>query len=125
MSNIVDNLETVLIEAHKVKGWPWVHQEPLWVTWPLEKFGGHLIFVHTILACSNHVPVTQIPAVLPPYHKSLAFHVELVDKLRNHSVSFEDSRDAINKWAEQPWLGDEGWNAAWEDLCEAEVERWG
>ncbi|CAA7267930.1 unnamed protein product [Cyclocybe aegerita] len=107
MNNIIDNLESLLVEAHKAKGCEWVQEEPLWTTWSLEKF------------------VTRIPAVIPPYHRSLALHVELVDKLRPHSLTFEDSRNIIKQWAEQPWLQDDGWAAAWEDLCEAEVERWG
>src|SRR5262245_48601306 len=39
MNAIIENMETLLYEADKVKGWQWVHNEPLWVTWPLEKFG--------------------------------------------------------------------------------------
>jgi hypothetical protein len=38
MNTVVDNLEAVLIEAHKIKGWQWVNDEPLWVTWSLGKF---------------------------------------------------------------------------------------
>jgi hypothetical protein len=134
MSNTINGLEAVLIEAHRVKGWKWVVEEPLWVTWSLEKFGKYpfpfpcgrqmqtnssdnqfLFLVH---------PVTRIPAILPRYHRSLALHVELVDGLRSHSVSFEDSRDAINEWVQQSWLANGGWNAAWEDLCEVEIEKW-
>ena len=68
--------------------------------------------------------VSSIPEILIPYHRSLNDHTELVNVLRRHSVSFEDSRDAIAKWAEQHWLEEEGWNAKWEDLCTVEVERW-
>ena len=68
--------------------------------------------------------VTRIPQVLPLYHRSLTHHTELVDKLRSHSITFEDSRDVINEWAQQPWLEEGGWDTAWEDLCEAEVEKW-
>jgi hypothetical protein len=39
MAAVVDDLEAVLIEAHNVKGWKWVHEQPLWITWSLEKFG--------------------------------------------------------------------------------------
>ena len=39
MNNIIDNMEQVLYEAHKVKGWQWVLEHPLWVTWSLEMFG--------------------------------------------------------------------------------------
>ena len=63
--------------------------------------------------------------MLKPYHRSLAFHAELVDELRSHTITFEKSREMVNKWVEQPWLEDAGWGAAWEDICEAEVERWG
>ena len=38
MNSLVDSLEAVLAEAHKMKGWQFV-QDPLWVTWSLEKFG--------------------------------------------------------------------------------------
>ncbi|KAF8201596.1 hypothetical protein BJ912DRAFT_945834 [Pholiota molesta] len=91
MNAVIDNLETVLIDASKVKGWQWVQQEPLWVTWSLENF------------------VSRVPAIIKPYHRSLAMHTEIVDELRSHSITFEKSRDALNKW----------------DICEAEVERWG
>ncbi|KAJ7445743.1 hypothetical protein B0H11DRAFT_1746419 [Mycena galericulata] len=106
MNAVIDGMEALLVEAHKVKGWHWVSEEPLWVTWSLEKF------------------VSSVPGVLIPYHRSLDTHLELVDILRSHSVSFENSRDALAKWAEQPWLEDGGWEAAWEDLCAVEVERW-
>ncbi|KAJ7168170.1 hypothetical protein C8R43DRAFT_140289 [Mycena crocata] len=106
MNSVIDGMEALLIEAHKAKGWQWASQEPLWVTWSLEKF------------------VTSIPSLLIPYHRSLNTHLELVDILRSHSVSFEDARDALAKWAEQPWLEDAGWEAEWDDLCAAEVERW-
>jgi hypothetical protein len=39
MNVVIENMEAVLFEAHKVKGWKWATEEPLWVTWPLEKFG--------------------------------------------------------------------------------------
>lgn len=106
MNSVIDNMEQVLYEAHKAKGWQWVHEHPLWVTWSLETF------------------VNRIPELLPSYHRSLNIHVELVDILRSHSVTFEDSRDAINKWAEQAQLEDTGWKTVWEDICEVEVERW-
>jgi hypothetical protein len=40
MNIVIENMEAVLFESHQVKGWQWVHEEPLWVTWPMEKFGG-------------------------------------------------------------------------------------
>jgi len=39
MNIVIDNMESLLYEAHKTKGWKWVQEEPLWVTWPMEKFG--------------------------------------------------------------------------------------
>ena len=51
-------------------------------------------------------------------------HTELADKLRKHNISFEKSREIINKWVEQPCLEGVGWTDAWEDICEVEVERW-
>lgn len=39
LNSLIETLESILIEAHKAKGWQWVHEEPLWVTWSLEKFG--------------------------------------------------------------------------------------
>lgn len=35
----MESLEEVIYEAHRMKGWNWVHEEPLWCTWTLEKFG--------------------------------------------------------------------------------------
>jgi len=106
MNSVIDSLEALVVEAHKAKGWKWVQEEPLWVTWPLEKFA------------------TTMPGVLIPYHRSLNTHVELVETLRGHSVSFEDSRNAIAEWVAQPWLEEDGWSAKWDDICAVEVERW-
>ncbi|KAJ7632213.1 hypothetical protein FB45DRAFT_978036 [Roridomyces roridus] len=106
MNDVIDGMEALLIEAQKAKGWQWVSSEPLWVTWTLERF------------------VSSIPVLLIPYHRSLNTHLELVGILRSHSVSFENSRDALAKWAQQPWLEDDGWAAGWEDLCASEVEMW-
>ncbi|KAG5716264.1 hypothetical protein E4T56_gene10615 [Termitomyces sp. T112] len=106
MNAAIDNLEALFFEANKSKGWQWARQEPLWVTWPLEKF------------------VTSVSSILIPYHRSLDLHIELVNSLRSHSISFQESRDIILKWAQQPWLQEDGWDARWEDICAAEVERW-
>ena len=40
---IMDNLEDLVGEAHKQKGWTFVHDEPLWCTWTLERFGEYII----------------------------------------------------------------------------------
>ncbi|KAJ3778532.1 hypothetical protein FB446DRAFT_783159 [Lentinula raphanica] len=106
MNNIVDNLEGLVVEAHKNKGWRWVEKEPLWTTWSLENFA------------------SNIPEILIYYHRALNEHIKLVDTLRTHAVSFDESRDAISKWAEQLWLEENGWEAKWEDLCAVEVDRW-
>ncbi|KAL6309024.1 hypothetical protein BKA93DRAFT_724153 [Sparassis latifolia] len=105
MNNLVDSIEAILFEAHKVKGWEWV-QDPLWVTWSLEKF------------------VSSVPEILIPYHRSLEMHIELVDTLRSHDVTFEASRYAIAQWVAQPHLEEGSWDAQWEDLCAAEIDRW-
>lgn len=39
MNSIVDNLEALLADAHRTKGWVWVSEEQLWTTWTLAKFG--------------------------------------------------------------------------------------
>ncbi|KAK7049224.1 hypothetical protein VNI00_005825 [Paramarasmius palmivorus] len=106
MVNTVENFEGLVVEAHKQKGWQWVEKEPLWTTWSLDKFA------------------TTIPDILGPYHRSLNEHINLVDILRKHSTPFEEARVAIAQWAAQPWLEDSSWDARWEDLCEAEIERW-
>lgn len=51
-------------------------------------------------------------------------HEELVDSLRDHDLSFEDSRRILSNWVNQHHLVEDGWIAYWEDLCEVEVERW-
>ncbi|KAJ7582594.1 hypothetical protein C8J56DRAFT_792229 [Mycena floridula] len=106
MNSVVDSLEALVAEAHKAKGWKWVQEEPLWVTWSLEKFA------------------SSMREILVPYHRSLNIHIILVETLRSHSVSFEDSRNAIAEWIAQPWLEEESWSAKWDDICSAEVERW-
>jgi hypothetical protein len=49
MNTVVDNMEAVLYEAHQAKGWQWVEQEPLWLTWSMKKFGT------TFLCFSNYI----------------------------------------------------------------------
>jgi hypothetical protein len=39
MSTVLDNMETLMFEAERLKGFQWCHEEPLWVSWPIEKFG--------------------------------------------------------------------------------------
>jgi hypothetical protein len=123
MSSLIDALETILVEAHKAKGWQWVHEEPLWITWSLEKIG-MLNQVLWYVSLRLLLPVTSISDIVIPYHRSLNSHIEIVDILRSHSASFEESRDAVNKWIAQPWVQEDGWEAKWEDICDAEVERW-
>ncbi|PPQ64009.1 hypothetical protein CVT24_009383 [Panaeolus cyanescens] len=106
MNKAIDMLEIVLQDAYKTKGWEWVQSEPLWMTWPLEKF------------------VTEIPSLLPAYHRSLDLHNQLVNRLRSHTIKFEESRQILDKWIEQPWLQEDGWDNRWEDICDVEVEKW-
>ncbi|KAF8919670.1 hypothetical protein CPB85DRAFT_820811 [Mucidula mucida] len=106
MNSVIDAMEALVADAHRNKGWHWVQNEALWVTWSLEKF------------------VSFIPEIIPIYHRELDTHVKLVDLLRKHSVSFEVSRNAVSGWSEQPWIEDNGWDAKWEDICAAEIERW-
>jgi hypothetical protein len=58
MNTVVESLETVLIEAYKVRGWKWCQEEPMWTTWPLEKFGASSL--HTLKHSSSLPP-------LPPH----------------------------------------------------------
>ncbi|KAI0093930.1 hypothetical protein BDY19DRAFT_919643 [Irpex rosettiformis] len=105
MHLIIENIERLLYDAHKTRGWQFV-LEPLWATWSLEKFA------------------TSIPTILVPYHRSLEMHKDIVDTLRSHSVSFETSREAVTNWVSQPQLQEGSWDAHWEDLCDVEIERW-
>ncbi|KIJ44204.1 hypothetical protein M422DRAFT_60062 [Sphaerobolus stellatus SS14] len=105
MVNLVDGMEAMVFEAHKTKGWKWVHEEPLWCTWTLEKFA------------------TELPSILPAYQHEMVELTELVDGLRSHDTPFERSRDILAKWVAQPHTRTQGWSE-WEDLCSVEVERW-
>lgn len=57
MTSIIDNMEALLYDAHKTKGWHWV-QEPLWVTWSLERFG----------------EIAYCPAVVPEANETSHIH---------------------------------------------------
>jgi len=106
MNTIVDNLEEVFFEACKMKGFTWAHEEPLWCTWPLEKF------------------VDEIPALLLPYSRTLQHQIEVADDLRSHALGFEESRKLVVTWTSQSYLEADDWTNEWEDLCEAEIDRW-
>ncbi len=103
MNSIIDGMEVLLADAHKAKGWHWVYLEPMWTTWPMEKFGA------SISKClSVHSKCNTVRQSL----QSLT------------SVSFETSRKIANTWVEQPHLEEDSWDAKWEDLCEVEIDRW-
>ncbi|KAI6151106.1 hypothetical protein BKA82DRAFT_1008209 [Pisolithus tinctorius] len=106
MGTVVDNLEALYHEAQKTKGPKWCKEEPLWLSWSIEKF------------------VLSMGDITTPYHRSLVLLTDLVNKLRSHSLAFEASRDIVNQWVEQPYLEENGWDVQWEDLCAAEVEKW-
>ena len=124
MNSIIDNMEAVLVEAHKVKGWRFVHEHPLWVTWTLEKFGTVNIVHHRDKPDLSWCKVTSVASLLVPYHRSLQMHIDLVNALRSHSMSFEDSRIVLAKWVSQAHLEGASWDAKFEDICGVEVDRW-
>ncbi|CAK5279716.1 unnamed protein product [Mycena citricolor] len=106
MCATIDGLDALLIEAHRTKGAQWTTQEPLWVTWSVDRF------------------VSTLPNVLIPYHRALHAYAALVDTLRNHALPFDEARKAIADWSEQTGLNDDGWTGTWEGLCAAEVGGW-
>ena len=129
MTKIIRNLENLLHEVHKTKGWKFV-EEPLWVTWSLEKFGAcEALFYGAgdLLATITPRPsiVTKLPYILKPYRRSLEMHIELLEQLRPHDVTFDESRRIISLWQAQPHLAQGGWDVIWEDICAVEVDRWG
>jgi hypothetical protein len=75
---------------------------------------GHLVVgkvwqvLHHIASPDETATVARILTILPLYHRSLALHLELVEKL----LTFEESRNAIDQRAQQPCFEDEGWNSA-------------
>ena len=73
----------------------------------------------------NALPVTKLPYILKPYRRSLEMHIDLVEQLRPHDVTFDESRHIISMWQAQPHLAQGGWDAIWEDICTVEVDRWG
>ncbi|TDL27267.1 hypothetical protein BD410DRAFT_714239 [Rickenella mellea] len=106
MNALIEGLEESFYEAHKTKGWAWVHSEPLWCTWSFETF------------------VSKLPELLPPYHRSISMHINQVEVIRKQYLNFEASRDIVTLWVAQPHLEEAGWDIEWEDICTAEVERW-
>lgn len=66
----------------------------------------------------------MLPNILPPYHRSLNMHAELIEEIRDHSTTFEVSRTIISQWVEQPELQTGSWASEWEDICSVEVEKW-
>jgi len=116
-------MELVLFEAHRTKGWQWV-EEPLWTSWSLHRFGTGVNLSVLSLPAHFHLSVTAIPRIVRAYHRSYHMHSEIVETLQPHSVSFETSRQVINRWVAQQHLEETSWDAEWEDLCQVEVDRW-
>jgi hypothetical protein len=51
MNAVVESMEAVLVEAYRAKGWKFVSLEPLWLTWPMEKFGTCVLFTPVFVHC--------------------------------------------------------------------------
>lgn len=68
--------------------------------------------------------MTKLPYILKPYRRSLEMHLDLVEQLRPHDVTFDESRHIIGLWQAQPHLAQGGWDVIWEDICTVEVDRW-
>src|SRR3982074_1712985 len=115
MDAIMDGMEALLVDAHKTKGWHWVCSEPLWNTWPMERFGAS---IPSVILCIRN------PTLLRQLLQSLTssgligvlwnLHAELLDTLRGHDVSFESSRKITNTLVEQLHLEEDSWDAKWE-----------
>ncbi|KAG9007118.1 hypothetical protein FRB90_009528 [Tulasnella sp. 427] len=105
MTTLVDSVDALIVDAYKTKGWSWVSEEPLWLTWTFERFA------------------SRLPTLLPPYHRSLYLCIDIVEQLRPHSTTFEDSRTCLRQWIAQPWLAEAPWEE-WEQICEVEVDKW-
>jgi len=117
-------MELVLFEVHRIKGWQWVEEEPLWTSWSLHRFGMGGTSCAIVVPSHIYLSVTTIPQIVRAYHRSYHMHSEIAETLRPHSVSFETSRQEINRWVAQPYLEETSWDAEWEDLCQVEVDRW-
>ncbi|KAG8931283.1 hypothetical protein FRC02_002957 [Tulasnella sp. 418] len=105
LSLLVENVEALLVEACRTKGWKWVSEEPLWTTWPLERF------------------VSVLPTILPPYHRALQMCLDIQSQLQSHSITFNDSRTALRQWVGQPSLADGEWEEL-DQIFVVEVDRW-
>lgn len=125
MNNIVDNLEELLVEANKMKGWSWCQNEAMWCTWSLEKFGA-ISFPSLSHEDSHprHLAVTEIPELLKPYNRSLQHQTDTASLLKSHSLPFEESRRLVNQWSALVEIEADDWASEWEELCEAEIDRW-
>jgi len=102
MSTVVENIEVLINEAHRVKGWSWISSEPMWCSWPMEKFYLSLL------------------VLLPDFNRSLEEHKDAVLKLRSHDLSFDQSRGILQAWTDQP---SEGWDEL-DDMFSVEVQGW-
>lgn len=102
MSTGLDNMELLINEAHRTKGWNWVASEPLWCTWPMDKFYRALL------------------ELIPTFIHSLGERREITDILRPHNISFERSREALQSWST---LGMERWDEL-DDLFSVEIDGW-
>lgn len=73
MSALVDALDALVGDAHRAKGWQWVASEPLWLSWPLEKFGTSGAFLNFggltsgayFIRRHDSILITHDPTILP------------------------------------------------------------
>lgn len=98
----LDNIELLINDAHRAKGWEWVSNEALWCTWPMDKFYQSLL------------------GLMPDLHRSLEVRREVVSTLKSHDVSFERSKEALQSWS-GPTL--DQWDEL-EELFSIEVDGW-
>ena len=115
----VENIELLLNEAHLNKGWSWVITEPLWCTWPMEKFC-EFYYPFPFEAYFINFIDKEILHFLPILAQSLEEKKSLLDVVRSHDASFEKSRECLQNWSNVDL-------AHWEELdglFSVEIEGW-
>lgn len=77
-------------------------------------------YITTLIAFS----ATELPRLLVPYHRSLQLINELVERLADNDLLFEESKRSIDQWISQPQLEADEWVSEWTDICSIEIDRW-
>jgi hypothetical protein len=127
----VDQAERIYFEAYRLQGAAWVVEEPLWLSWTLDRFGKsschlRIIRLQSVVTFADELSVNSIPPLITLHNHHLAILTSLASIILNPETSFDDAKLTLERWADLSMGGQRHAGVKeWEELVELEMSAGG